>query len=397
MQRTLRRVSRVCVVILIFLLSFNPAAAWHCWGGGYGGCGWGGGYCGSYYGYCRTSCYSSCYDGYCSYGYPRVVYSSEPYRGGCGGCGPCESCGGCSSCGGCGPGGEVIEAVPHAYQAPVPQEAAPTPPSEMHTMPSQPTPPATVNKPMETTTPPPTLPSDTTPSRETDSLFGGTPEATPPVESAPPGETAPSTANPPTDNNDLFGTPPAETPSEKPAEQPPAADDFFGTESTTPVTPPPPTETPTDSGTTDESGMDSMFGTPAEPTTPETTEEKPAAESAPSEDSLEDIFGPSTDATPVDASTLRAERVLREPGGLASGEMRTWVDNTGSYSCHGRLVRFLDGYVRLMKDNGHTTTVPLYRLSATDLAFVNRQASVQPRAKLAQAESAGRAEAVAAN
>ena len=36
-----------------------------------------------------------------------------------------------------------------------------------------------------------------------------------------------------------------------------------------------------------------------------------------------------------------------------------WVDNTGSFSCRARLVRFLDGQVRLLKDNGRTTTVSL--------------------------------------
>ena len=69
--------------------------------------------------------------------------------------------------------------------------------------------------------------------------------------------------------------------------------------------------------------------------------------------------------------------MLREAGGLASDEMRVWTDNTGSFSCHARLVRFLDGRVRLLKDNGRTTTVPLARLSTRDLEFVNRQASAE--------------------
>jgi hypothetical protein len=55
--------------------------------------------------------------------------------------------------------------------------------------------------------------------------------------------------------------------------------------------------------------------------------------------------------------------------------MRTWVDNTGNYSCRGRLVSLLDGHVRLLKDNGRTSTVPLSRLSANDVQFVDRQAS----------------------
>ncbi|MCI0492187.1 MAG: hypothetical protein L0Z07_04535, partial [Planctomycetes bacterium] len=69
--------------------------------------------------------------------------------------------------------------------------------------------------------------------------------------------------------------------------------------------------------------------------------------------------------------------VMREPGGIASSGMRQWIDNTGRYSCHARLVRFLDGQIRLLKDNGRTTTVSLHRLSEADLAFVHRQVSAQ--------------------
>ena len=68
-------------------------------------------------------------------------------------------------------------------------------------------------------------------------------------------------------------------------------------------------------------------------------------------------------------------QVLREPGGLASAELRQWVDNTGRYSCRGRIVRVTDGHVKILKDNGRTSTVPFYRLSGLDLDFVYRQAS----------------------
>lgn len=78
-----------------------------------------------------------------------------------------------------------------------------------------------------------------------------------------------------------------------------------------------------------------------------------------------------------------APSVLHEAGGLASEEMREWTDNTGTFSCRGRMVQFTNGHVRLMKDNGHTATVPLARLSTPDLEFVNRQASAQ-RAELAK-------------
>ena len=69
--------------------------------------------------------------------------------------------------------------------------------------------------------------------------------------------------------------------------------------------------------------------------------------------------------------------ILREPGGLASNEMRHWVDDTGHFTCEGRLTKVLDGKVQLLKDNGHTSTVPLSRLSQVDLSFVYRQASAE--------------------
>jgi hypothetical protein len=116
-----------------------------------------------------------------------------------------------------------------------------------------------------------------------------------------------------------------------------------------------------------------LFGpaTPAEPAAPA---EKPAETPEEKDSKADDIFGSSPS-------------VLREAGGLASDEMRRWVDNTGNFSCHGRLVSFLDGQVRLMKDNGHTTTVPLARLSANDLRFVERQASAQQATVLQTAQA----------
>jgi hypothetical protein len=67
--------------------------------------------------------------------------------------------------------------------------------------------------------------------------------------------------------------------------------------------------------------------------------------------------------------------------------MRTWTDNTGSFSCEARLIRFLDGKVRLAKDNGRTTTVSMARLSASDVEFVQRQASAHRASLLQTAES----------
>lgn len=73
-------------------------------------------------------------------------------------------------------------------------------------------------------------------------------------------------------------------------------------------------------------------------------------EEAPTEeaDDLEDLFGQN----------------LRRKG------MRVWTDNTGRYRTVGRLVVIAKTHVRLLKDNGRHTTVPLHRLSHQDLDYV---------------------------
>jgi hypothetical protein len=50
--------------------------------------------------------------------------------------------------------------------------------------------------------------------------------------------------------------------------------------------------------------------------------------------------------------------------------VRQWNDNTGYFSVNGRLVEVQDGKVRLLKDNGHTCTVPMRRLSPRDVEYV---------------------------
>jgi hypothetical protein len=223
-------------------------------------------------------------------------------------------------------------------------------PSTTMPAPQQPT---TTDEPMDTTPvpqlPPQPAPGTTlppadepaVPADEPADLFGPTEPADtpPPADTTPPAETD--------DMEDLFGgagaetTLPADTaipPMAEPAADEPAAVDLFG-----------PTE-PADT-------------TPADPTQPTTPAEETPADGETTDDAS-DLFGAS-------------QSILHEPGGLASSEMRQWVDNTGKYSCRGRLVRFLDGKVRLLKDNGRTSTVPLYRLSVADLEFVHRQANAQ--------------------
>jgi hypothetical protein len=204
-----------------------------------------------------------------------------------------------------------------------------------------PEPPAAV--PDTTTPPPPETPSvePTTPPAQTPyDLFSEPIE--PAAEETPLPAEEPAT---PAESDDLFGAPAEEpaideapsTPAEEPAAEPAAE----------------PSSQPSD---------EDLFGPPAEGEPAE--EEQPAEEEKPAEESTDDLFG-NTDA------------ILELPGGLASRAIRHWVDNTGNFSCTGRLLRTIDGKVQLLKDNGRTTTVPLARLSQADLEFVGRQASAQ--------------------
>jgi hypothetical protein len=52
--------------------------------------------------------------------------------------------------------------------------------------------------------------------------------------------------------------------------------------------------------------------------------------------------------------------------------MRTWVDNTGHYEVEARLVVIMVDSVRLLKENGRTTTVPMSRLSDGDRDYVEQ-------------------------
>jgi hypothetical protein len=156
--------------------------------------------------------------------------------------------------------------------------------------------------------------------------------------------------------NDLFGAPaeskPAAAPSTPasklatPPQAAPAGDDLFGTPASQPAAPA-------------EKKSDGPAMTP-----PANGDQPPAEKDDKNKKKDDDLFG-------------GVGEILREPGGLASTEMRHWVDNTGRFSCEGRLIRVMDAQVVLLKDNGRNATVPIGRLSQTDLSFVNRQANAE--------------------
>lgn len=235
--------------------------------------------------------------------------------------------------------------------------------------------------------------TEETPAAPADDLFGEEPAAEAPADDLfgedAPAEEAPAPADDmPAGDDGLFGEAMEEL-AEEPAEAPatdapvtdaPAEDDLFGDAPETPM----PADEPAEQPPAEDDGFGGLFGD--EPVEDAPMEEAPPAEEpeeAPADepeddsneaDAFEDLFG-------------QNERVLRLDGGLQSNNLRTWTDNTGRYQCQARLLVLLDGKVRLLKDNGRTSTVALYRLSKGDLDFVNVQAAAQQNSVVTQTAS----------
>jgi hypothetical protein len=76
---------------------------------------------------------------------------------------------------------------------------------------------------------------------------------------------------------------------------------------------------------------------------------------------------------PTPAATPKSEDIFADPFQTsADGQlpMRQWVDDSGTFQVKGRLILILDGKVRLLKETGRTTTVPIQRLSDADRQYV---------------------------
>ena len=59
------------------------------------------------------------------------------------------------------------------------------------------------------------------------------------------------------------------------------------------------------------------------------------------------------------------------PGADGRLPVREWIDNSGQFRVKARLVLILQGKVRLLKETGRTTTVPMDRLSSSDREYVS--------------------------
>jgi hypothetical protein len=72
---------------------------------------------------------------------------------------------------------------------------------------------------------------------------------------------------------------------------------------------------------------------------------------------------------------------------FSGAAMRSWSDNTGSYHVLARVSMIFEDRVRLVKENGRTTTVPMRRLSDADRQYVKwvmQSMAAQPSASAAR-------------
>lgn len=195
------------------------------------------------------------------------------------------------------------------------------------------------------------------------------PKADPPPVEPTKIEPAEPTAKPvkPDDFDDLFppATPKPAVPVDPPADAPPA-------DPTTPATPPAEVKpaVPAPSPTEDDPFAPAPAATPAPPTpatpAPAATPKLPAVD--------DDPFAPATPPSAPKPATPAAPAVDDDPFKIsAEGTLaiREWIDNSGSFRIRGRLIAVLDGKVRILKESGRTTTVPMERLSPADREYVN--------------------------
>jgi hypothetical protein len=143
-------------------------------------------------------------------------------------------------------------------------------------------------------------------------------------------------------------------------------------------------------------GQPAKAATPAnpkavEPVAPVETKKDIAApkESAPSEPAK-------SDAQPeLDLDKLFGVGSFVPPPSFNGAEFRQWVDNTGAYSIKARLSVIYIDKIKLLKENGKFTTVPLSRLSERDFGYVQwvannltgEQTSMMVKKEMAPADS----------
>jgi hypothetical protein len=99
----------------------------------------------------------------------------------------------------------------------------------------------------------------------------------------------------------------------------------------------------------------------------------PEVESKPAEPKQEE-FKPEESKPEVESSPdLDLDKLFGSfvpPSDFNGAEFRQWIDNTGAYAVKARLSVIYVDKIKLLKENGKFTTVPLSRLSERDFSYV---------------------------
>ncbi len=248
-----------------------------------------------------------------------------------------------------------------------------------------------------------TEPSNVDAPKSIDDIFGAETAPSKPVENTLPIEPAASTPSPKAESlDDIFGKPAADSASEKalavegkPAEASPpkesSIDEIFGEKPAAIQAPTSikestkSTETPATSEAAEGPSLDDLFGKPVSKELKDVDVDK----------LFDSLFDPTAVPQPTEKidlpSTTPAAPPEKDKGdeldklfGIGSfvppsefkgAEFQTWVDNTGTYTVRARLVVIYSDRVKLIKENGKFTTVPINRLSEKDFQYVQWVAS----------------------
>ncbi len=102
---------------------------------------------------------------------------------------------------------------------------------------------------------------------------------------------------------------------------------------------------------------------------------------------------PQDEKSPVDGlDSLFGVGSLKPASAFKGAEYRFWVDNSGAYRVNARLAVIYVDKIKLLKENGKFTTVPLSRLSDVDFGYVSWVASNltgEQTARMVKTESNG--------
>ena len=211
----------------------------------------------------------------------------------------------------------------------------------------------------------------TKPAPKIDDIFSidPDPKSAVPQENVPPSVVAPPTKSLDTELDDLFSDKPAKPVAENPSKE------THGKPITAEIDTQPelPVGNTTSSVSSDDAILDSLFGersasgqSSATPKAPEVAQPK----------SVEpEIVPPAKEKEVDELEALFGVSAFAAPASFQGAEYRVWVDNSGAYQVKARVAVIYADRIKLLKENGKFSTVPLARLSEADFQYVSWVAS----------------------